>query len=112
MNHFEQLACDAEVAVYVMYNADASEIEFLNLKPMASDSERSSLAARWPGRDLRSAGVMGRLPNGKVEMVLKKPLSPAGLSALFNAFIAYCGAQPEPEYDWDARTYKQVPRTN
>ena len=92
MNHMLQLAADATLAVYVMASPDASEIEFLNLKPMVSDSERESLAARWPGRDLRGVGVIVRLADGRINMALKVPFDHIQLAALLVAYTDYCEA--------------------
>lgn len=109
MTHLEQLASDAEFAVYVMASPDAQQIELLSLKPhTASEEERESLAARWPGRDLRGVGVIGKLSNGQVQMALKVPFGPAELAALLEAFTIYCA---EPEYDWITQQYRLVPRT-
>jgi hypothetical protein len=93
MNHLEQLACAAQIAVHVMASPDAREIEFLPLKPRtASEAERESLAARWPGRGLRASGVIGRLPNGRVQIALKVPFDCNELTALLTAFTHYCNA--------------------
>lgn len=88
--HLKQLAVDAQIAVYVMASPDAREIEFLNLKPMASLSERESLMDRWPGRDLRPTGVIGRLPDGRVQMALRVAFGHEELAALLSAFTDHC----------------------
>ena len=114
MSHLERLALDAEFAVYVMASPDAQEIELLPLKPRtATDTERESLAARWPGRDLRGAGVIGRLADGHIAIALKMRFDNLQLAALLLAFTDYCESeQTEPEYDWSTRQYRLVPRTN
>jgi hypothetical protein len=118
MNHLEQLALDAEFAVYVIASPDASEIEFLSLKPRtATESEIQSLAARWPGRDLRSSGVIGRLADGRVQMALKMAFGNIELAALLCAFMDYCEtAEPHrigDSVDFCERLYAlQDPRMN
>jgi hypothetical protein len=118
MNHLEQLALDAQLAVFVMANLDASEIEFLPLKPRtATDSERESLAARWPGRDLRAAGVIGHYANGHIAMALKVPFDNIMLASLLIAFKEYREALEAESLDcsveWCERLYAlQDPRTN
>ena len=94
MNHMLQLAADATLAVYVMASPDASEIEFLNLKPMVSDSERESLAARWPGRDLRGVGVIGRLADGRINMALKVPFDHIQLAGQNSTFEKWYESAP------------------
>ncbi len=109
MSHLEQLALDAQLAVHVLSNSDASEIELLDLKPRtASDSEIQSLKARWPGRGLRSIGVIGRMADGCVAMALKGPIDHIQLAALLLAFTQHCEAA-EPRADesvtWCERLY-------
>ena len=92
MNHMEQVATEAELAAYIMASPDANEIEFLNLKPMASDSDRENLAARWHGRGLKGVGVIGRLPNGRIRVALKVPFDHLQLAAFLLAFTRRCEA--------------------
>ena len=112
MNHLETLAVDAEIAVYVMASPDAREIEFLPLKPrMASDAERESLAARWPGRDLRGVGVLGRLADSRVPVALRVPFDCHRLTALLTAFTRYCEAHyGEPHCDDSVTWLEQLHR--
>jgi hypothetical protein len=113
MNHLEKLAVDSQIAVYVMASPDAQEIEILPLKPRtASDAERESLAARWPGRDLRPIGVIGRLADGGVNMALRVPFDHIQLASLLQAFAAYCESEMEPEYDWYTQQYRLAPRNS
>jgi hypothetical protein len=121
MNYSEQstqLAVDAQLAVYVMASPDLSEIEFLNLKPMASDSDRENLAARWPGRGLQGIGVIGRLTDGRVSMALRVPFDHIQLAALLLAFTDYREAAEtqtqriDDSVMWCERLYAlQDPRT-
>ena len=104
MNHLEQLATDAQIAVYVMASPDTQDIEILSLKPhMASDAERESLAVRWPGRRLQGIGVIGRLTDGTVHMALRVPFpfDHLQLAALLRAFTNRCEALnvSEPQCD-------------
>jgi hypothetical protein len=117
MNHLEQLALDAQLAVHVMSSPDASEIEFLPLKPRtATDSEINSLAACWPGRNLRSIGVIGRLADGRVQIALKAAFGNIELAALLYAFTGYCEAEPQrigDSVEFCERLYAlEDPRTN
>lgn len=106
MNHMEQLALEAERAVYVMASRNAQEIEFLNLKPMASPAERLSLAARWPGRGLRGVGVLGRLADGRTATALTVAFDHIQLAGLLLAFTRYCealnasGPQCDDSVEW------------
>jgi len=104
MNHLEQLATDAQIAVYVMASPDTRDIEILSLKPhMASDAERESLAARWQGRGLQGIGVIGRLTDGTVHMALRVPFPFDHLqfAALLLAFTHRCEVlnPSEPQSD-------------
>ena len=114
MNHLEQLATDAQIAVYVMASPDTQDIEILPLKPhTASDAERESLAARWPGRGLQGIGVIGRLADGTVHIALRVPFpfNHLQLAALLLAFTNHCEARNagEPEcvdsVTWCERLY-------
>ena len=104
MNHLEQLATDAQIAVYVMASPDTQDIEILPLKPRtASDAERESLTVRWPGRGLQGIGVLGRLTDGSVHMALRIPFpfDHLQLAALLLAFANHCEARnpSEPQCD-------------
>ena len=104
MNHLEQLATDAQIAVYVMASPETQDIEILPLKPcMASDTERESLTARWPGRGLQGIGVIGRLTDGTVHIALRVPFpfDHLQLAALLLAFTNHCEARnaSEPQCD-------------
>lgn len=114
MNHLEQLAVDSQIAVYVMASPETRDIEILSLKPhMASDAERESLAARWPGRGLQGIGVIGCLTDGTVQMALRAPFpfDHLQLAALLLAFTNHCEARnpSEPQCDdsvtWCERLY-------
>ncbi len=55
-----QLALDASVAVQVLMGTAPGDCEFIPLKPKAADEAMlADLKARWPGRGLRSVGVIG-----------------------------------------------------
>jgi len=83
-----QLALDSSVAVLVT-NAQVDDLEFLPLKPrQMSETDRAELAARWPGRGLRSMGVIG-LVGTSPRYALKEPLEPEQVSTLAGAFLAY-----------------------
>jgi hypothetical protein len=84
-----QLALDASVAVLVLTNAQCDDMEFLPLKPrQMTESEKAELVTRWPGRGLRSVGVIG-LVGTAPRCALKEPLEPEQVSALAGAFLAY-----------------------
>lgn len=84
-----QLVCDASVAVLVLTNAQCDDVEFLPLKPRRmTESEVVELFTRWPGRGLRSVGVIG-LVGTSPRCALKEPLEPEQVSALAGAFISH-----------------------
>jgi hypothetical protein len=86
-----QLALDASVAVLVLMGAH-DDVEFIPLKPRMIDENMSAeLKARWPGRGLRSVGMLG-LCGTSPRCALKEPLEPEQVSALMGAFLAYCHA--------------------
>jgi len=87
-----QLALDASVAVLVLTNAQCDDMEFLPLKPrQMTEGEVAGLLTRWPGRGLRSVGVIG-LVGTAPRCALKEPLEPEKVSALAGAFLAYLHA--------------------
>lgn len=79
MNHLEQLAVDARLAIYFKASPDASEVEFLNLKPIPSHSGCKSHAIRWPGSGLRGISVIGCLADGSMHVESKAPLTASRL---------------------------------
>ena len=84
-----QLALDASVAVLVLTNAQCDDMEFLPLKPrQMTESDAAELLTRWPGRGLRSVGLIG-LVGMSPRCALKEPLEPEQVSALAGAFLAY-----------------------
>jgi hypothetical protein len=84
-----QLALDASVAVLVLTNEQCDDLEFVPLKPrLMTAAENAGLLSRWPGRGLRSVGVIG-LVGASPRCALKEPLEPEQVSALAGAFLAY-----------------------
>ena len=86
-----QLALDASVAVQALMGT-ADDIEFIPLKPSPANAAMlAGIAARWPGRGLRSVGVIGLC--GVIPcFALKEPLVSEQVSALSDAFLAYLHA--------------------
>ena len=83
-----QLALDATVAVLVLMGRP-DDVEFIPLKPrMADEYMLADLKARWPGRGLRSVGVIG-LVGTSPTCALKEPLEPEQVNALAGAFLTY-----------------------
>jgi hypothetical protein len=84
-----QLALDSSVAVYVLANADCTDVELLQLKPRQMDAlEAERLRDRWHGRNLDSVGVIG-LVGASPRFELKQPLGPERESRLMSAFLEY-----------------------
>ena len=85
-----QIACDASIAVLALSNPEGTDLEFLPLKPHPmSQSYAAGLRARWPGRNLRTIGVIG-LVGASARVELKEPFAhPEQISALAEAFLAY-----------------------
>lgn len=85
-----QLAVDASVAVMALSNPDDStDWELMPLKPRTmTEREEADLAARWPGRNLRTVGVVA-LVGATPKFALKVPLTPAQTSALADAFLEH-----------------------
>ena len=87
-----RLASDASVAVLVMMGSAPDDVEFLPLKPRTADEKTlADLRARWPGRGLRSVGIIG-LVGTSPQTALKEPLEPEQTSALAFAFLTYIRA--------------------
>lgn len=88
-----QIACDASIAVLALSNSEGTDLEFLPLKPQSmSQSYAAELRARWPGRNLRTVGVIG-LVGASARVALKEPMEhPEQISALAEAFLAYVTA--------------------
>ena len=114
----QNLASQSSVAVLVLMGAP-DDVEFIPLKPRAADEQMlAELKARWPGRGLRSIGVVG-LVGATLCCALKEPLAPEQVDALRAAFSEYirvllsvsCVEQPQPsiengdEVDWLCRLW-------
>lgn len=84
-----QLAMDASVAVLVLMGTESTDVEFLPLKPRRADEARlAELRDRWPGRGLRSVGVIGLCGTTPI-CALKEPLDSIQVSSLAGAFLTY-----------------------
>jgi hypothetical protein len=83
-----QLALDSSVAVLVLMGAP-DDVEFVPLKPRAADERMlAELKAQWPGRGLRSVGVVG-LVGITPRYALKGSLAPEQVDVLVAAFLTY-----------------------
>jgi len=84
-----QLALDSSVAVQVLMGTTPGDCEFIPIKPRTADARMlADIAARWPGRGLRSVGIIGLI--GAVPTCeLKEPLEPEQVTALAGAFLTY-----------------------
>jgi len=81
-------AANASVAVQVLMGAP-DDVEFIPLRPrMADEKMLADIAARWPGRGLRSVGVIGLHGTSPV-IALNEPLGPEQVDALASAFLSY-----------------------
>jgi hypothetical protein len=98
-----QLTLDSSVAVMVLMGAP-NDVEFLPLKPRVADEKMlSELRGRWPGRGLRSIGIVG-LVGVTPRAALKESLEPMQVDALAAAFLTYVntllrGEQPSAEVE-------------
>lgn len=83
-----RLTLDSSVAVMVLMGSP-DDVEFLPLKPsMADEGTIAELKARWPGRGLRSVGIIG-LVGTTPRCALKEPLDSEQVTGLADAFLAY-----------------------
>jgi hypothetical protein len=84
----QTLANESSVAVLVLMGAP-DDIELVMIKPKPADAKTLlELKDRWPGRGLRSIGVMG-LVGLSPQIALKEPLEPRQIDALASAFLTY-----------------------
>jgi hypothetical protein len=84
-----QLAIEASVSVQILLGTTPGDCEFVPLRPKLADANTlADIAARWPGRGLRSVGVIG-LCGITPSVVLKEPLEPEQINALGAAFLTY-----------------------
>lgn len=87
-----QLAIDASVAVQVLLGTAPDDCEFIPLKPKPADADMlNEIAMRWPGRGLRSVGVVG-LVGTSPRVALREPLEPETVDRLVVAFLTYINA--------------------
>jgi hypothetical protein len=93
----DAVACDSTVAVMVCANEDCTDVEFIALKPRADEAALANLKERWPGRGLRSIGVLG-LKGTAPLCVFKVPLDPDKINELARAFIAYINSLLFPAF--------------
>jgi hypothetical protein len=83
-----QLAREASIAALVLMGEGPADCELLPLRPTADEGMMADLKARWPGRGLRSVGMVG-LCGASPCVALKEPLSLEQISALTGAFTSY-----------------------
>jgi len=87
-----QLALDASIVVQIALGDIPGDVEFIPLKPQAADAEMwADIKARWPGRGLRSIGIIG-LVGSTPQCALKEPLDSQQMAALAAAFSVYTAA--------------------
>jgi hypothetical protein len=109
MYNMTQLA-GAEHAVYVIFSPDGSDAEFLSLKPLASESDRRGLAARWAGRNLSGSGVAGLIHGIPTVMLKDEPSDFLLVVRLTAAYARYVeditsvadNSEPQPQCDGDS----------
>ena len=88
----QQLALDASIAALALLGTTPGDCEFIPLKPRAADKTMlADIAARWPGRGLRSVGIIGLCGTGP-QCVLKEPLDSHEVALLTYDFLAYVNA--------------------
>lgn len=84
----QNLANESSVAVLVLMGAP-DDVEFVPLRPRPADENTlAQLKARWPGRGLRSVGVIG-LCGVSPRYVLKETLETEQVYTLTGAFLEY-----------------------
>lgn len=92
MEQAVQLIVESSVAVMALSNPECTDLELMPFKPCSmSELEQAQLKARWPGRNLKSIGVIG-LVGTSPRCALKAPLETDQLSALADAFLAHLHA--------------------
>lgn len=109
------IVANASVAVQVLLGEADNDVEFIPLRPHPANGEwLADLAARWPGRGLRSIGVLAMV-DGTAKAAFKEPVSLDVVSRLAAAFQVYCetlatseAKEATPEYDWQNRRYRYV----
>ena len=112
-----QVTSESSIAVMALMGAP-SDVEFISLKPKTADEQTlSELKTRWPGRGLRSIGVVG-LVGITPRYALKEPLEPEQVDTLAAAFLIHVNTllmgehhrehrvrQKEDAVDWLERLY-------
>jgi hypothetical protein len=84
-----QLVADASVAVLVVGNVETGDAEYIPVSPRPYPAhELLALRDRWPGRGLRTLGVLG-LIGTTPRCVFKEPLEPRTVDALAAGFLTY-----------------------
>jgi hypothetical protein len=90
MDKFDILATEASIAVSVLGNADVTDIELIRLGTNGLGTERvAELARLWAFRGLHFVGTIG-IVDGKPRAAFAEALDERRMSALAQAFIAYC----------------------
>jgi hypothetical protein len=81
-----QLAADSNVAMQILMGS-IDDIVCVPVNPPASEQWLADLRAQWPGRNLRSVGLIG-IVNGTPRIVLAEPITPAESDAVVSAWLA------------------------
>ena len=86
----------SSIAVQVLLGAAPADIEFVPIRPRPADAQMlADLKSRWPGRGLRSIGIVG-LVGLTARAAFKEPLEPKTVDALATAFLVYVAALTTP----------------
>ena len=108
-----KVACDSQIAVQVLLSRDNDALDFVRLKPHQPEYIAPE---EFTARQLRSVGVVG-MCGTQVTCAFKEPLDSSLVNSIAVAFVEHvrvllgasleqtAAAEPEPEYDWNAKRY-------
>jgi hypothetical protein len=89
---YRPLVSSADIAVAVLLNTDACNMEFFSLQPRPfSESAVCALEVEWAPRHLHFAGVMAWTAASGIQAQLE-PLPAATAASLYKGFEAYLTA--------------------
>jgi hypothetical protein len=83
-----QIARDSSIAVMVLLNHDATDMQFWPIRPRRVAQSAFTSPEEFAARQLRPVGVVG-LSGLKSMCAFKEPLEPPVVEAIAGAFMAY-----------------------
>jgi len=88
MERAAQVACESDIAVWVLLSSGNDDVEFVSLRPHLATQNQMPTPGEFTARGLRPVGVLG-LFGLRPRCSFKEPLPPRVVDAIAAAFLEY-----------------------